>query len=235
MGGNVGKIKGGLCMNPLVSLVIAVHDRREYIDKAIESFEIQNGEHELIVVDDCSNLPYTEKMKPYIIRTPQNLGTPASFNFGFRQARGQYLALLGDDDLLIGEDSLNVRAAVLNFGADMVYTDALEIDAAGEIMKRYDRGEVSREMIWKGDCINVHTMMWRKEICERIGYQDERLKWDDDWEWKIRLINEVRCLYLPEITAATRYHASCKSLGTNRHLVEKDHELTRQKHAWRYR
>lgn len=209
---------------PMVTVVIPTLNRFTFIDAAIESFEMQKGNHELIIVDDGGTAQYTEKMKKYVVRREHNGGTPVGMNTGFKLARGKYVTTIGDDDLLIGEDSLNVRASMLEkTGADLVYTDAIEIDGYGKFSKDYKRGEATKEFIWKSDCINLHSMMWRVDVHEKVGYLDEDLKFDEDWAWKIRLIHEARCVYMPVVTAATRYHSGNKTFGEGRAGVLRDH------------
>jgi glycosyltransferase involved in cell wall biosynthesis len=99
---------------PLLSIVIPTYNRKHYITLSLkqilkEKSLIGNGEVELIVNDDFSNDETEKLVKSFINqglnmqfnRNSKNLGLDLNVAKSINQARGKYVLVLGDDDLLL--------------------------------------------------------------------------------------------------------------------------------------
>lgn len=96
---------------PRVSVVIGFLNAGKFLAEAIESVAAQTyPDWELILVDDGSTDNGTQLAQTYVERYPdqvryfehpghQNRGVCASRNFGVREARGEFIALLDADDV----------------------------------------------------------------------------------------------------------------------------------------
>lgn len=91
---------------PLVSVIITTFNRSGKVGKTIDSVLSQDYPNvEVIVVDDCSSDNTKEVMerdysgKVTYIRHEENLGVQFASNTGFKFAKGEYLAFIGDDDV----------------------------------------------------------------------------------------------------------------------------------------
>lgn len=114
-----------------VSVVIATYNRHEQCRRAITSVLAQtHAPIEVIVVDDCSEPPF-EDSRVTVLRTPTN--TKAMFGWaspgyvrtlGMRQARGDYIAFLDDDDLWLPAKLETQLAAMRRSGLDASCSDA---------------------------------------------------------------------------------------------------------------
>jgi glycosyltransferase involved in cell wall biosynthesis len=88
-----------------ISVVIPFYNREEYIDQAVQSVLAQTLQPlEIIIVNDCSRESSRRYLDRYvdvcrIVDLPKNVGLAAARNAGIRQARGQFIALLDDDDI----------------------------------------------------------------------------------------------------------------------------------------
>lgn len=107
----------GRSVAPLVSVVLAVYNRRDLVGQAIESVLAQDWPAlELVVVDDGSIDGTGEAVEAFAPRVTlirqRNQGPAAARNTGFAAARGEFLALLDSDDLML-PGSLRARAQVL--------------------------------------------------------------------------------------------------------------------------
>jgi glycosyltransferase involved in cell wall biosynthesis len=95
---------------PLVSVLIPVYNGTEFLDEAIESVLASNYENiEIILVDDGSNDASRDKCKAYERTYPhvrfygfkQNQGMTRCLNYGVKKARGEYIARINQDDIML--------------------------------------------------------------------------------------------------------------------------------------
>lgn len=93
----------------LLSVAIPTYNRAEFLKRAIESVTCQmTSEMELLISDnasqDSTEALVREKMREFpqirYVKNPENIGPDLNFLQGIRLARGKYVLLLGDDDLL---------------------------------------------------------------------------------------------------------------------------------------
>lgn len=90
---------------PRVSVIISTYDRAALLPRAVNSVLAQTfSDYELIIVDDCSSDDTQEVIAEFTdprirsVRHKENRGLPASRNTGVRNAKGEYIAFLDDDD-----------------------------------------------------------------------------------------------------------------------------------------
>ncbi|MCL2242942.1 MAG: glycosyltransferase family 2 protein [Treponema sp.] len=104
-------IRGSLdsISNPLVSIIITVYKRKEYIHEAINSALDQKNidfNYEILIFCDDPQTDISEFNKYnnikniLIYRNRRNLGLYNSTNLGVKVAQGKYVAFLHDDDIL---------------------------------------------------------------------------------------------------------------------------------------
>ena len=126
----------------LVSIIIPTYNRAYCIARTIDSVLNQSyGACEIIIIDDGS----TDNTKSLIKENyrnenriryidQENSGVSGARNHGFREARGEYIALLDSDDVW-KPWKLELQVAVLNAFPDvgMVWTDMEAIDKDGNV------------------------------------------------------------------------------------------------------
>lgn len=112
----------------LVSVVIPNYNGERFVQKTLESVLNQTYQHfEIIVVDDCSTDRSPEIIEGFcqrdarirLIRLTRNGGVSNARNTGIREARGDYIALLDNDDTWTA-DKLE-RQVKLSKEAEIVY------------------------------------------------------------------------------------------------------------------
>ncbi|MBM0106201.1 glycosyltransferase family 2 protein [Steroidobacter sp. S1-65] len=112
--------------NPLVSVIIPTYNRAALVREAVESVLKQTyREIEIIVIDDGSTDDTAAAMQAYgnrirYSRRP-HAGENAARNVGFKQAKGQYLALLDSDDLW-EPYKIELQVALLKKFSDVGFT-----------------------------------------------------------------------------------------------------------------
>ena len=128
----------------LISIVMPNYNGRRFVEQAIDSVLNQTYQNfELIVVDDCSNddsLSLIEHKaqsdnRIRVIALEHNAGVANARNVGIKEAKGEYIALLDNDDLWT-EDKLERQLALAQKGADIVYCSYDFIDEENNSIKK---------------------------------------------------------------------------------------------------
>ncbi len=94
---------------PLFSIVIPTYNRSDLVRQAIQSVLNQTFEDfEIVVSDNCSNDDTPDVVRSFsdprvrYVRTVEHTVIADNWEFARRQARGEFLLMLSDDDALIG-------------------------------------------------------------------------------------------------------------------------------------
>ena len=90
----------------VISVIMPVFNAEKYIKKAIESIlEQEESDLELILIDDCgqdSSMEIANAIRDdriRVLKNDKNRGIAFSRNRGLDEARGDYIALMDDDDI----------------------------------------------------------------------------------------------------------------------------------------
>jgi glycosyltransferase involved in cell wall biosynthesis len=186
--------------SPLVSVIICTRNRRELVTRAIESVLAQESVTlELIVVDDCSDDNTGEILKQRyenritLLELKENRRVAYATNRGFDISRGEYIALLGDDDFWV--DSKKLVRQMLAFqcnGADLgiVGTWWRERHASGELVAREpnEPNDWKERLLEGGGIICGSTPLIRRSAWIAAGGLDERLARGTDSDLFRRII-----------------------------------------------
>lgn len=83
-----------------ISIVVATYNRPELLTRLLLSIEAQNIPLEVIVVDDASTIEYqlTTNLSIQYIKQNVNQGPGVCRNIGLRQAKGDWILIMDDDD-----------------------------------------------------------------------------------------------------------------------------------------
>jgi glycosyltransferase involved in cell wall biosynthesis len=203
----------------LVSVIIPIYNRLDYIGEAIESVLIQTyGDYEIIVVDDGSTLDVSSVVTPYMTKikyvSQSHKGLSAARNTGIKNSNGEYLAFLDDDDLFEPR-KLEVQMALLETNPDIgfVYSDCHEFDSQEKrepwlnlaVGRDQSRNEFSK-LFFMNPNIRIPTVLFRRKCFEDVGLFDESLEQHEDGDMLLRtaLRWEVQFSHYP--SARVRQH-----------------------------
>lgn len=203
-------------MNDLVSVVIPTHNRAHLIGRAIASVSGQTyGDLQILVVDDCSSdatgsvVASCGDPRVEYYRHATNLGGSAARNTGIRQARGEFVAFLDDDDEWL-PDKIEKQLAVLagNPAFGMVYCGRHYIDdGTGRVLKSVEataHGTLYRALL-RANCIGTTSAaLIRRECLDLVGGFDETLPGCQDWDLWIRIAKHYPIGSVPE--PLVRFH-----------------------------
>lgn len=189
----------------MVSAIITTHNRCDVLQQAIRSVKEQTYKNiEIIVVDDASE-DDTESICRKIdgisyirIDKSETKGGNYARNLGIKSASGEYIAFLDDDDEWDPE-KIACQVSVLDNNKDigMVYT-ALYIETGKEkwnYVTLFDGsavGDIVEKKLFAKPVWTTSTIMIRKDILDKIGGFDEKVRYWQEYEISLRIIQNCK-------------------------------------------
>lgn len=222
---------------PRVSVCIPTWRGAATIEAALDSVRAQRFEDfELIVADDASPDDTLQRVQAWrdprlrIEPSPRNLGPEGNWNRCLALARGDYVKLLPQDDLLHPDclarqvQALDGRADLsLAFSArDVIGPDGrVRLRARG--FGRRARGTVDRDTVLRG-CLRQGTnvvgepgaVLFRRSAAERVGGFSMRHPYVIDLDYWLRLLAVGPGWYEPEALASFRVWRGSWSVSIGR-------------------
>ncbi len=199
---------------PTVTIVTPSFSQGRFLRATIESVLSQDyARIEYIVMDGGSTDETATVVRDYSSRltfvSEPDRGQADAINKGFRRARGQVLAWINSDDLLLpGAVGAAVEALVANPHAPAVYGEGDRIDGHGRRLGRFPFTEPFNlwKLIHHSDYILQQSVFFRRVALEEAEYLDEQLHYTLDWDLFIRLGLCAPLHYLPRPMGAIREH-----------------------------
>lgn len=170
--------------DPLVSVIIPVHNGERYIEKSVRSVMMQTYSNwELLVIDDFSvdatsdivkDLCEEDKRVRYI-KNPQNLGTAKSRNRGMELSKGECIAFLDADDVWKPEKLEIQLRKMKSENACLVYSSYEIVNENGEASKSpyLVPGTVNFEGLLKENVIGCSTVIMSAEIADKYRFVED--------------------------------------------------------------
>ena len=183
---------------PKVSVIMPVYNAEKYISYAIESILNQNYRNlELIIVDDQGSDDSMSIVHSYrdsrivVISNDRNMGIAYSRNRAIEVAKGEYIAIMDDDDWT-PEYRIGMEVDYLDNHPDIVVVGgAVNVMDESNIVKRRGNREMLhnpnriRSELMFHDVIPNSSAMFRKKFVEDycIRYKDNMLGMEDYEFW----------------------------------------------------
>lgn len=180
----------------MVSVYMPTRNRAEYLERAIESVLDQTySPLELIIVDDASDdetatllSTFNELDNIIILKNSEPLGAPASRNLAVKNATGEFVTGIDDDDYW----RPNRIEEMIKCWQDGLYGGICSND-------RMDFGD--KEIVWKKKpLINLQDLLYynmvgnqvltKRRFFLKLGGYDEQLPSAQDYDLWIRLAHE---------------------------------------------
>lgn len=188
-----------------VSVVVGCYNSARYIESTVDAILSQEGvSFECIVIDDGSTDDSVSKLRAYndrrlrVLENGYNRGISDTFNRGFKEARGKYIAIHGGDDISYPYRLVRQKEyldAHNNVGA--VFSHVTAIDDAGNSYPQVDnifaQSSVSRYRFLEFfftelNCLNASTEMIRASLLKKIGYYNTTELQLQDYSSHIRAV-----------------------------------------------
>lgn len=202
-------------MKPLVSIIITTYKGLDTIERAVKSALSQTYDNiEVIVVDDNgkgtveqlrTEALIKEKFHGKITYIPHNKNKngSAARNTGIRAARGEYIALLDDDDAF-RPTKIEKQVSAFN-GRDeryaVCYTGLLVHFPDGRKKPQIpsEEGELFNTVIARKIQAPSSVLMFKREAALSIGGFDESFARHQDWEFLDRLSEKYSIAVVADI------------------------------------
>lgn len=209
---------------PLVSVIIPIYNRIDYIHEAINSvLEQTYKDYEIIVVNDGSSVDVQEALEPYkdkivYLYHQENRGIAAARNTGIKGSKGKYIALLDEDDLF-EHQKLEIQVPILENNPEIgfvysdfytFYTEQTEKTLCFAV-GRNNPEEFAQTFFFNCSVAPPSTLI-RRTCIENVGFFDD-VSPHDDGDLLLRIALRWRVKFSDYPSARVRYHDNQTSLN----------------------
>jgi glycosyltransferase involved in cell wall biosynthesis len=210
---------------PRVSVIMAVYNEEPFLAEAVQSVLAQSfQDFEIVISDDGStdatltiadSLAARDPERIRVIRAERNQGKPFALNRALAIRRGELIAWLDGDDVML-PDKLGRQVAVLdaNPTAAGCTHDAEMFDSdSGRSLGRFSADANGRPLrsggigLWFDPTYRMlpSATMIRAGLCPAGGF-DERLTFTNDWLFDIEVFRHGPCVAIDEPLVRYRRH-----------------------------
>lgn len=181
--------------NGLVTIIMPVYNRPEYISDALSSIFAQNcKEYEVVVVDDGSNEDMKAVLGKYLPRVryfrKENGGAASARNYGIERAEGEYISFLDSDDMW-PQNKLDMQLKFLkgNKEIGLVCSDFLYHGRKGRktgAKAEWEKGNLFESLFCKS-FIHTSTVVLRRSVLDKVGFFNEQYVCAEDYDLWLRI------------------------------------------------
>ena len=196
---------------PRVSILMLSYNRPQLIGRAIGSARTQSFEAwELIIVQDGANPETAELLKDWLAREPRiryfRRGTVGCIaeasNFGLEKARGEYIAILDDDDAWCDPGKLARQVEFLDGHPEYVGCGGgyIAIDENGRDRGRFlkpERDEAIRSTALLANPVANSSAMFRRIVNGAPAMYDVLIDGYADWDFWLTMAGRGKLYNFP--------------------------------------
>jgi len=218
--------------NPLVSVIIPVHNRSELLPRTVRSVVTQTYRNlEIIIIDDGSSEDIKSMVDGFndsrirYLRHDTNRGVAEARNTGLKASHGDFISFLDSDDEYLPEKiekQVNIFRKVMKTGIGVVYCGMWKENR--DKTYRYRLNNPTSKWFFL-----TQQIMLKKEVAERIGFFDTSFSTSDDADYVYRL--KKVCRFAGTREPLIIYHDTPCSLDKNLKLLPVNRETFLKKHA----
>jgi len=235
-----------MSQNQIVSVLMPVYNAERYVAQSIESILVQTfADFEFIITDDGSTdgslkilEAYAAKDKRIRLTSRRNKGLTPTMNEMLRQARGELIAIIENDDLALPE-RLARQVEFLQSQPDFVCVGGAQelIDEKGRLLTRLElplHNDRIQQLALAGHGSICHPgSMIRRSALMKIGGYDETMRLAHDLDLWLRLGEVGSLANLKDVVVKYRLHKS--SLSEQKGIQQRQEAREACERAWRRR
>lgn len=200
---------------PKISIVVPLYNTPlKFLTEMIQSVENQSYSNwQLVLVNAAGDYPLIEKKAQRdnrftYVKLGKNLGIAGNTNEGFKLCKGDYIALLDHDDVILPNALYENVKAINEYGADVLYSD--EITLTGDLkhlIQFHFKIDYAPDFL-RGVNYITHFLVFKKELFEKVGaYEDSAYDGAQDFDLTLRLTEKAKKVYhIPKVLYYWRGH-----------------------------
>jgi glycosyltransferase involved in cell wall biosynthesis len=208
--------------HPRVSVVIPAWNRADFLPEALDSVLAQShAVDEIVVVDDGSTDATAEVAASYAGRGvrclhQENRGVSAARNRGMQETTGTWIAFLDADDVWEPR-KIEWQLQWAQTAPDVVLVSGhawfWDVSADVRTLKTFGWGhrDPRREIAVRNTIGNTSLVLLRRDVMQQLGGFDPRLRFGEDWEMWIRVLDHGAAAIVPRPLMLYRWHADSNS------------------------
>lgn len=210
----------------MISVILASKNGSKWIDRAIASVLAQTEKDiELVIISDGSTDDTAARAENWrrkdgrvrVISLPASIGPGRARDRAIRDARGDLIAIIDDDDVWISKDKLARQKEYLVGHPDCVLAGAAETELVsenGENIKTYSLPQQDKDirgMFLIRNCFMTSTVMFKKDAYLKTGgFSDMYLAEDYDLWLRMGLVGTLANLAGIEVAYTVRASSASK-------------------------
>jgi glycosyltransferase involved in cell wall biosynthesis len=206
-----------------VSILITTYNAMPYLPMAVEGIIGQTYKNwELIIVDDHSSDNSAQYLKSIVnesikVYKNQGKGRGVALNYGLSICKGEYIAINDADDISLPnrlKHQVEFLDKHLEYG--LLGSNFIKINSKGvrDYSDKYTDNEVLRRKLSLQSCIQHSTVMVRRDLLEKIGRYNLKIKFMYDRDMFIRIAECARIANLKEHLVYINQHEKQFFLNT---------------------
>jgi len=215
---------------PRISVLLTCYNHIRYLPAALAGVRAQTfKDYEILAIDDGS----TDGTREWLSEQPDvrcifnetNVGTYETLNIGLRKAKGEFIAVLNDDDLWM-PTKLERQVELLdgNPGVGLVHTGGHFIDGDGNrtegnplgfAFPTFKTGDILLGLVFENKII-ASAALARRECFDELGNFNREYFGSGDWEMWFRIAERWHVGFVDEPLTMYRVHGANAS-----HKLEK--------------
>ncbi|HUK42980.1 MAG TPA: glycosyltransferase [Candidatus Bathyarchaeia archaeon] len=218
---------------PKVSIILNVRNGAQFLREALASVLAQSfDDWELIAWDDCSTDDsarivadfYDPRIHYYL--SPEETPLGQARNLAMRQATGEWLAFLDQDDIWLPH-KLQRQTALAAEGVGIIYGRAVLFDSRRGNLRDYDyahefqplpEGDIFTQLFRDACFIAMSSAMLRREAVEEVGSIPEHIHVVPDYYLYVAIARHYRARAVQEVVCRYRVHAGSMSASREHRL-----------------
>jgi glycosyltransferase involved in cell wall biosynthesis len=225
---------------PRVTVVIPTLDRKEFLEQAIETVQVQTYEPlECIVVDDGSTdgtREYLDSLDYDALRTiyrDNETGLSSARNAAIDAAEGEYVTFLDSDDILYPHTVETLVGAIEEQPEDCAGAFASKklITQRGRVKsRRVPPGTMTEPTFENARAIGgPSSATFRRDALKEVGGFDESFEAREDLDLYLTLLKKYSLFGVDEVCCERRIHGSQMSKDDDR--IRDGHTKLAEKHG----
>ena len=190
-------------IKPLISIIMPVYNvDPKWLDLAIESIKSQWYDNwELCIADDKSTnkstIDYLKNISSLKIKVKfleKNLNISGASNEAIKMAKGEYIALIDNDDEITPDALYEIVKAINETEAEFIYSDEDFISTEGECSNPHFKPDFSPDLLLSHNYI-THFTCFKKELLNKVGYFNSKFDGSQDYDLFLRLTEKTSKIY----------------------------------------